>query len=197
MNFLSHIYLADGLNKKILLGNFLGDFVRKADEKHYEKSIQQGIHMHRKLDSFTDSHPVFLRSRGRISDMNRRYSGVLIDMFYDHFLARDWTSYSDIPLNKYAEDFYELLRENQSILPARLLRAMPYIIRDNWLLSYSRISGISQAVNNLARRFESSRRPMHRPVDELINNYKGLEEDFKEFFPQAVKYAKHIAATLL
>ena len=105
MNYLAHIYLADHGSEKLLLGNFLGDFVRKSEEPAYEDTIRQGIHMHRKIDSFTDSHPIFLISRRRVSDLNRRYAGVLVDMFYDHFLAKNWQGYSGIHLEKYVHIF--------------------------------------------------------------------------------------------
>ena len=88
MNYLAHIYLSDN-NEKNMLGNFLGDFVNKSLEDNYEDSIKNGIFMHQKLDSFTDSNPYFL-SKKRISSVNRRLAGVLIDMFYDHFLAKNW-----------------------------------------------------------------------------------------------------------
>ena len=192
MNFLAHIYLADQGNEKLLIGNLLGDFVRKVDEPRYEESIRKGIHMHRKLDSFTDSHPVFLKSRQRVSGLNRRYAGVLIDIFYDHFLARNWKQYSDQSLEKYAQHFYDILNKHKKILPDNLKRIMPYLMEENWLVNYREIWGIEQAVNNIARRFASSRRPMKDPIKELINNYENLEQDFLLFFPQAKVFAKHL-----
>jgi acyl carrier protein phosphodiesterase len=192
MNYLAHIYLADHGSEKLLLGNFLGDFVRKSEEPAYEDTIRQGIHMHRKIDSFTDSHPIFLISRRRVSDLNRRYAGVLVDMFYDHFLAKNWQGYSGIHLEKYVHSFYEVLNRNITILPGKLKRIMPYLTEENWLLNYREISGIEQAVNNIARRFAHSRRPMNQPIMDLINNYEGLENDFRAFFPQAVDYANQL-----
>jgi acyl carrier protein phosphodiesterase len=190
MNYLAHIYLADHLDEKVLLGNFLGDFIKKAAEKNYEKAIVEGVHMHRRLDSFTDSHPVFLTSRRRVSSSNRRYAGVLIDMFYDHYLAKNWEDYSPVSLEKYAEHFYDILRRNTAILPDKLQGLIPYLINENWLTGYRKLSGMELAVNNIARRFANSRRPMNKPIDELRNNYGSLEQDFKVFFPQIVNYAR-------
>jgi acyl carrier protein phosphodiesterase len=191
MNYLAHIYLADKGDEKLLIGNFLGDFVRKVEEPDYEEIIRQGIHMHRKLDSFTDSHPIFLISRRRVSSLNRRFAGILIDMFYDHYLARNWGEYSTYSLEDYTQRFYDILNRNNSILPDKLKRMMPYLIEDNWLLSYREISGMEQAVNNIARRFAHSRHTMHNPIQELINNYEQLEHDFKAFFPQAIEHANN------
>jgi acyl carrier protein phosphodiesterase len=196
MNYLAHIYLAASLDEKVILGNFLGDFVKKNTENNYDVTIRQGIHMHRKLDSFTDFHPVFQVSRRRISDKNRRFAGVLIDMFYDHYLARNWLDYSTVSLEDFAEDFYDILERNRSILPDRLKYMMPYLKGENWLLSYGEIPGIEQAVNNVARRFAHSRRPMINPIQELINNYEGLENDFKAFFPEAMVHANQIKSEL-
>ncbi len=192
MNYLAHIYLADKLEEKKLLGNFLGDFVKKNMERDYEEHILQGIYMHRKLDSYTDSHPVFQTSRRRISSANRRFAGVLIDMFYDHYLAKNWLDYSAESLEDYAVNFYDILEKNRSILPERLRYMMPYLIGENWLLSYREVSGMEKAVNNVAKRFEHSRHPMKSPILELTNNYAGLERDFEAFFPEAIAYADSI-----
>lgn len=170
--------------------------MKKNTENNYGVTIRQGIHMHRKLDSFTDFHPVFQVSRRRISDLNRRFAGVLIDMFYDHYLARNWLDYSTVSLEDFAEDFYDILERNRSILPDRLKYMMPYLKGENWLLSYGEIPGIEQAVNNVARRFAHSRRPMINPIQELINNYEGLENDFKAFFPEAMVHANQIKCEL-
>ncbi|MEQ8198516.1 MAG: ACP phosphodiesterase [Clostridiaceae bacterium] len=113
MNYLAHIYLADN-NDKSMLGNFLGDFVNKALENEFEYDIRSGIYMHRKLDSFTDSNPFVLESKKRISKENRRFAGVLVDLFYDHFLAKNWSEYSSIPLEEYADNFYGILKRHSS-----------------------------------------------------------------------------------
>ncbi|NLC43568.1 MAG: DUF479 domain-containing protein [Clostridiales bacterium] len=196
MNYLAHIYLADSLDEKRLLGNFLGDFVKKNTENNYDEAIKQGIYMHRKLDSFTDSHPVFNTSRRRVSDLNRRFAGVLVDMFYDHYLAKNWLDYSAASLEDYATDFYDILVKNRNILPERLKYMMPYLIGENWLLSYREVNGIEKAVNNVARRFAHSRHPMKNPIQELTNNYESLERDFKAFFSEAIAYADILRDTL-
>lgn len=192
MNYLAHIYLADHGDDKLLIGNFLGDFVRKIEESNYDEVIRKGIHMHRKLDSFTDAHPVFLTSRRRVSNLNRRFAGVLIDMFYDHYLAKNWGEYSARPLEDYVQHFYDILNKNINILPDKLKRMMPYLIEENWLVSYREIWGMEQAVNNINRRFVHSRRSMQSPIQELINNYKQLEQDFHSFFPHAIEYANKL-----
>lgn len=191
MNYLAHIYLA-GNNDESIIGNFLGDFVNKSLENNFEYSIRNGIYMHRKLDSFTDTHPIFLRSRRRVSSLNRRFAGVLIDMFYDHFLAKNWSDYSSLSLEEFSSNFYSLLIRFSDCLPERLTRRMPFMIEENWLLSYKEIAGIERPLERIAKKFVKSKHPLVNPIDELLNNYESLEEDFKAFFPEAVEYAKQL-----
>lgn len=195
MNYLAHIYLSES-SEKNMLGNFLGDFVNKSLEDEFEYSIRQGIFMHKKLDTFTDSHPDFLRSRKRISITNRRLSGVLIDIFYDHFLAKNWYDYSSTSLEEYADNFYKILEKFSYCLPDKLIRRMPFIIEENWLLSYREISGIERTVDRIAKRFSNTSHPLVNPIDELINNYESLEIDFKYFYPNAIEYANKLKRTL-
>ncbi|NSB93948.1 acyl carrier protein phosphodiesterase [Clostridium saccharobutylicum] len=195
MNYLAHVYLADN-SEENMLGNFLGDFVNKSLENEFEYSIRQGIFMHKKLDTFTDSHPDFLNSRKRISKTNRRLAGVLIDIFYDHFLAKNWYEYSSISLEEYSENFYNILKKFSYCLPDKLIKRMPFIIEENWLVSYRNISGIEITVERIAKRFSNTKHPLVNPIDELINNYESLENDFKCFYPHAIEYANEVKRML-
>jgi acyl carrier protein phosphodiesterase len=191
MNYLAHIYLSDN-NDESMLGNFLGDFVNKSLENDFEDSIRKGIFMHRKLDSFTDSNPVFLKSKKRISSINRRFAGVLVDMFYDHFLAKNWSEYSSISLEEYSDNFYSLLKSYSYCLPDKLTRRMPYMIEENWLVSYKEINGIKNSLDRISWRFSKSKHPLSNPVEELIRNYESFEADFRSFFPCAIGYANKL-----
>lgn len=195
MNYLAHIHLSDN-SEENMLGNFLGDFVSKSLEEEFEYSIKQGILMHKKLDTFTDSHPNFANSRERISSANRRLAGVLIDIFYDHFLAKNWSDYSSVSLEEYADNFYKILKKYSYCLPDKLTRRMPFMIEENWLLSYRDISGIQIAVDRISKRFSNTRHPLVNPIDELINNYEGLQNDFKCFYPEAIQYANKLKIML-
>nr|WP_312292223.1 ACP phosphodiesterase [Clostridium chromiireducens] len=195
MNYLAHIHLSDN-SEENMLGNFLGDFVSKSLEDGFEYSIKQGILMHKKLDTFTDSHPNFANSRERISSANRRLAGVLIDIFYDHFLAKNWHAYSSVSLEEYADNFYKILKKYSYCLPDKLTRRMPFMIEENWLLSYRDISGIQVAVDRISKRFSNTRHPLVNPIDELINNYEGLQNDFKCFYPEAIQYANKLKIML-
>ena len=191
MNYLAHIYLSDN-SEENMLGNFLGDFVNKSLENSFEYSIRNGIFMHKKLDTFTDSHPDFLKSRNKISIPNRRLAGVLIDIFYDHFLAKNWSDYSSISLEDYADNFYNILKKFSNCLPDKLVKRMPIMIDENWLVSSREISGIERSLERISRRFSNTKHPLVNPIDELINNYEEFESDFKCFYTDAIEYAQKL-----
>jgi acyl carrier protein phosphodiesterase len=191
MNYLAHIYLSDN-SEENMLGNFLGDFVNKSLENNFEYSIRNGIFMHKKLDTFTDSHPDFLKSRNKISIPNRRLAGVLIDIFYDHFLAKNWSDYSSISLEDYADNFYNILKKFSNCLPDKLVKRMPIMINENWLVSSRDISGIERSLERISRRFSNTKHPLVNPIDDLINNYEEFERDFKSFYIDAIEYAQKL-----
>ena len=111
MNFLAHIYLSKE-NTDLMLGNFLGDFVRGNKYKDYNPTIQKGILIHRQIDTFTDANETVRISKRRLHERYGHYDGIIIDLFYDHFLAKNWSTYSEIPLDVYAQHFYKLLHDN-------------------------------------------------------------------------------------
>lgn len=191
MNYLAHIYLS-GNNDKHMLGNLLGDFVNKTEDGNFENSINKGIYMHRKLDSFTDSHPVFLKSKSRISSSNRRFAGLLIDMFYDHFLAKNWSQYSKLSLEEYTINFYKILEKYSSCLPHKLRTVMPAMINENWLLSYKETIGIEKALERISKRLSLPDNLLAAAINELDCNYGDFENDFNTFFPAAIEYANQL-----
>src|SRR4051812_44429809 len=109
MNFLAHLYLS-GDNDYVKLGNFIGDFVKGRNlNEQFPSGIARGIRLHRAIDEFTDSHPIVKKSKDRLRPAYRHYAPVIVDVFYDHFLARNWTRYSDTALADYAEQTYDLV----------------------------------------------------------------------------------------
>src|SRR5215470_16904307 len=119
VNFLAHAYLARGTDRAIL-GGVMGDFVKGPLEGRYDAELTRALSLHRRIDSYTDAHDVVRRSRRRVSPDRRRFAGILVDMFYDHFLARLWEEYCDIPLEQFTAHVYAVLREHRALLPERL-----------------------------------------------------------------------------
>src|SRR5258708_9145485 len=111
-----------------MVGNFIGDFVKgRSLVATYGDGIAKGIELHRAIDEFTDHHPVVKLSKNRLRPKYRHYSGVIVDIFYDHFLAANWNTYSEEPLDRYAARVYQIVLEHKTILPERLHQILPYI----------------------------------------------------------------------
>ncbi|MEL6810279.1 MAG: ACP phosphodiesterase [Bacteroidota bacterium] len=189
MNFLAHIYLS-GEDEGITLGNFIADGIKGKSYLKYPEQIQKGILLHRGIDSYTDSHPIVKQSTKRLHKNYGHYSGVIVDILYDHFLAKNWKQYHSIPLDTYVENFYELLRNSYEILPMRIRRMMPYMISDNWLLSYATIPGISKILDQMNMRTKGRSR-MNFAVMELETFYSEFEEEFTSFFAELILFSKN------
>lgn len=188
MNYLAHLYLAED-SPESLLGNLLGDFVKGQNIELYSDEIKEGIKFHQKVDVYTDSHPIFRESKRLISPVNRRYSGLLIDIFYDHFLAKNWLNFSSVTLKEFVVKVYGVLQAHEAILPEKLKCVLPHMIQRNLLMSYAEVSGIDAALKRLSLRVKRENN-LGSASGELINNYKQLELNFNRFFPELIDYVK-------
>jgi acyl carrier protein phosphodiesterase len=182
MNYLAHIYLSNE-NQGITIGNFIADGIKGKKYTKFPKEIQKGILLHRGIDSFTDFHPTVRLSTKRMHKNYGHYSGVIVDILYDHFLAKNWKNYHEQPLEEYIENFYELLRNSSDVLTPRIKRMMPYMISDNWLLSYASIEGISKILAQMNRRTNNISK-MNFAVLELEEYYEEFENEFTSFFEE-------------
>lgn len=194
MNFLAHIYLS-GDNEGVTIGNFIADGIKGKRYLKYPAQIQKGILLHRSIDSYTDSHPTVRKSTKRLHENYGHYSGVIVDILYDHFLAKNWKKYHDIPLDEYVNNFYELLRNSYEVLPTRIKRMMPYMISDNWLLSYATVKGISKILAQMNVRTKGKSK-MNFAVLELEEFYIEFEQEFTSFFTELIDHSKNKLAQL-
>lgn len=188
MNFLAHIYLSFN-NDEISLGNFFADSIRGNKFTHLPDQIQTGIILHREIDTYTDAHPIHKKSSKRLHKNHGHFSRVVVDVFYDHFLAKNWESYSEEPLEDYVSRFYSLLKSNYEILPEPTKRLLPYLIRDNWLLNYAKVEGIDRVLNGLYRR-TGKKSNMHKAVYDLKMYYPLFESEFELFFKDLVIFSQ-------
>lgn len=188
MNFLAHIYLSFGDNE-ITIGNFIADSIRGNKYKHLPDRIQKGILLHREIDTYTDSHPIARTSSKRLHKNYSHYSRVIVDIFYDHFLAKNWQQYSDTPLELFVENFYDLLEANISILPDNTKRMIPYMISDNWLLNYAKMDGISRVLSGMNRR-TNNKSKMNYAILDLEKDYDAFELEFTDFFKELETFSK-------
>lgn len=167
-----------------MVGNFIGDFVKGRQALSvFESQIVKGIELHRSIDEFTDSHEVVQLSKNRLRPKYRHYAGVIVDIFYDHFLARNWEEFHKTILPDYADYCYQVIQKHEPILPSEVNYMMPYMIKGNWLMNYSRIEGIQRALSGMSRRtsFDSK---MDESVLELESHYDDFKKEFFLFFAE-------------
>ena len=192
MNFLAHALLAgDGPEDR--LGGLIGDFVKGPLPAGLPPAVAAGVRLHRQIDVFADAHPIFLRSRGRISAARRRVSGVMVDMFYDHFLARHWTSFHPDPLERFTSRAYRLLADNAAILPPAMGRILPHMKAADWLASYRSVEAVGAALDRMSARLKRTDM-LEGSGDELVREYAAFERDFFAFLPEAERYAARCRA---
>ncbi|NJB81576.1 acyl carrier protein phosphodiesterase [Wenyingzhuangia aestuarii] len=182
MNFLAHLYLA-ATDKEIIIGNFIADTIRGNKFHHFSEKIQFGVRMHRAIDVFTDEHPIFRQSKRRLDPKYRLYKGVIIDIIYDHFLAKNWEQYSSTPLNLFSQEVYALLHENFDILPDRAKHLLPYMSDQDWLYNYRTTDAITSVLHNMNVRTKGLSK-MDEAIVDLTENYTIFEQDFTAFFEE-------------
>ena len=188
MNYLAHIYLS-GSDTLHALGNFIADDIKGFDWKKYPKKMQEGILLHRAIDSYTDSHILFKKHVSLLFPIYRHYSRVIVDMFYDHFLALHWMQFHPVPLDSFAENFYTALENHLHLLPKLYEKRLPHIREGNWFLKYASIEGLGLILGQMEQRTRYSSK-LSDSVAELKLYYSLLESDFLVFFSLLCSYCK-------
>lgn len=189
MNFLAHIYLS-GTNPKTMVGNFIGDFVKGRNVlDQFEPDIAKGIELHRAIDEFTDHHPIVQNSKIRLRPKYRHYAAVIVDIFYDHLLSRFWSNYHPQPLEIFSAEAYKTLNDNWRVLPLSVRSFLPYMIKDNWLLSYGTFDGIGRALSGMARRTRHDSR-MDESIVDLREHFDDFKSEFELFFPDLIRHSQ-------
>ncbi|MCD8405636.1 acyl carrier protein phosphodiesterase [Tenacibaculum dicentrarchi] len=182
MNLLSHLYLS-GNNTELMIGNFIADHINGNKFSHFKENIQKGIILHRQIDTYTDAHEIVRKSKRRLHERYGHYDGVIIDIFFDHFLAKNWATYSAIPLDIYVNSVYKLLEKNNSRLPEKTQNLLPSMVKYNWLYNYQFINGIQEVLNGINRRTKGKSQ-MNLASEDLAIHYHLFEEDFTLFFQE-------------
>jgi acyl carrier protein phosphodiesterase len=188
MNFLAHLYLS-GKNDEVALGNFIADAVKGKAILNYGENIKKGILLHREIDSFTDKHEVFKKSKTHLHNKYGRYSGVIVDIFYDHFLATNWENYSKTKLKYFTSNAYKFALKRFNILPKKTKRILPFMIAQNWLAGYANLKDLKRVFYGMDRRtdFKSG---MKDAVEDLLINYPDFDKEFKTFFPDVIYFVE-------
>ena len=190
MNYLSHLFLAEN-SEESMIGNLLGDFVKGKLRDDYPLEILKGIKTHRKVDSYTDKHPVVKNTRNLISVKRKKYSGVLTDIFFDHFLSIHWDSYSDTDYDQFIDNAYRIILKYRDIYPEQGKIMIPRIVEKDWLRKYRSIDGLKLVFEKMSLRVKREN-PLNGSEEELIENYSAIEKNFEKFFPDLIRFVDEI-----
>ncbi|MHC1698802.1 MAG: ACP phosphodiesterase [Geobacteraceae bacterium] len=186
MNHLMHLFLS-GSDPEILVGNLMGDFVKGRLDDRYPPGIRRGLEIHRKIDSFAAGNELFLRSKRRIDPRYGHFRAVLVDIFYDHFLARYWEDFSPVSLEEFISSSRQILSRYEDQLPSRLQELLPRMFSRHWLIAYREPAGIETALRRMSERLARPN-PLAEGFEELSEKRTLLLEDFHAFLPEVCAY---------
>lgn len=188
MNYLAHIFLS-GNDSRLQVGNFIGDFVKGSNGKLYPKTIRKGIALHRKIDHYTDHHQVVRETIDMMRPEFGRYSGIILDMYFDYFLATNFKTYSPKSLNVFATRFYIAIIVNYRHLPQRVKNFIFHLVFSNRLKKYASLKGLKQSLEIMATYKSKAIKP-EKTITYLVDNHMELEKRFHEFFPDLIEFVK-------
>ncbi|MFT6054033.1 MAG: acyl carrier protein phosphodiesterase [Roseivirga sp.] len=179
-----------------MIGNFLGDFIKGNQYLNYDPEIGKGVILHREIDRYTDSHLTVGESKKRLSEKYRHYSGVIVDMFYDHFLAKNFNEFHSSDLKSFSEGHFKTLLAFKPNMPHKAQYMLPHMVENNWLMGYGEMQGMHQALTGLSQRtkFDSK---MDEAVEDLVEHYALFESEFRDFFPDIQAHISDFRANLI
>ena len=175
-----------------MIGNFIADAVKGRQYKNYSDRVREGILLHRHIDTYTDRHEIVEKSKSRLRAKYRKYAPIIVDIYYDHFLAVNWDIFSDEPLQEYSAQVYRMLKANLDELPLKSVQFLGYMMRNNILCAYATTAGVQRVLEGMAYRasFQSN---MEHAAEDLVEHYELFENEFLEFFPQLQKHVRSLA----
>ncbi|MRR53787.1 MAG: DUF479 domain-containing protein [Deltaproteobacteria bacterium] len=190
MNHLMHLFLS-GNDPEILVGNLMGDFVKGRLDERFPPGIRRGLKIHRKIDSFAAGNEHFLRSKHCIDLRYGHFRAVLVDIFYDHFLARNWNDYSPLSLEEFLGNSHQTLARFEDQLPPRLQELVPRMFSRHWLIAYREPAGIETALRRMSERL-ARQNPLAEGFGELLKKSELLLRDFRAFLPEIYAYTNSL-----
>ena len=190
MNYLAHLYLA-GDDPAAQVGNLMGDFIKGPIPDTLSPELAAGVRLHRRIDSYTDRHACFRASRRRLARPLQRYGGIIVDVIYDHLLARDWADHHPEPLAKFANRIYESLDAQKADMPPDMRRRVQGMIDSRLLEAYADEVTVAAALERIARRLKRPV-PLGAAGSDLARDRAGFEADFEDFFPQLKTFVRSV-----
>lgn len=188
MNFLAHLVLSND-DDDLKLGNFIADFVKSSDWKAFEPMVVEGIRLHHKIDFFTDNHSIVEESKERLRPRHGKYSPVVVDIMYDHFLAKNFRDFYPQNLEEFARASYDLFHRRWQELPKATQLIVPYMESGNWLANYASREGLERTFSGMSRR-ASFTNNMAEAVEDIFKNYDAFEAEFRNYFPLLQDYVR-------
>jgi acyl carrier protein phosphodiesterase len=188
MNFLAHMHLSC-TEHGLLCGNFLGDFIRNKDLHLLTPEIRKGVELHRRIDSFTDTHPAVKRCTKILHPTQGKYAPVIVDVYFDYVLYKNWGIYSDVPFEEFEIEVYSTLMEHVDDFPERLKKMTHDMVSGHFLRSYTSLEGLDYTFSRMKKRFKFQSN-IDKAVEDLKINYMMIEIYFNEFFPDMIKVVK-------
>jgi acyl carrier protein phosphodiesterase len=185
MNYLAHAYFSNQ-KEGLLLGNFIADHLRGNHFEHFSEDIQKGIYLHRRIDQFTDEHPAFKQSKRIFYDGFERYSGVLVDIYFDHLLARDFKRYSSVSLEEFTAKVYSVYETNKDVLPEHSNKFLQYVLANNIYVAYSKVEGIEKVLFHLSHRIKHGVM-LNTSVPLFLQHEIELQLHFEAFMKDAMR----------
>lgn len=190
MNYLAHVFLSPDQHE-VMLGNLMGDFIKGNNLSVHSFDIQRGIILHRSIDKFTDNHVVVKRLKMLLSKPRQRYSGIISDIVFDHFLAKHWRDYSNQELSDFSAECYQILANHLKVMPEKMQFMVKRMIERDWLTGYACIENTGHAIDGVSRRIRFNN-PLAGAIIEVEQHYDEYQAAFKVFFPELIEFSNDV-----
>lgn len=188
MNHLAHLFLSQS-DIDLLTGNFIADHIKGNKISPFSEGVKRGIMMHRAIDTFTDQHALVMESKRRLYPKYHKYAAVLIDLFYDHILARNWNTYSPLSLANFSGAAYKMLKSQEGVFPEKSKLVLHYMSINDWLSGYATIEGMGKALIGISKRAKFNSK-MDEAIVELERDFSLYEKEFTPFFKELFQYTQ-------
>ena len=188
MNWLTHLFLSEP-NAAFRIGNLLPDMVGPAALAGVSLEMMRGVRQHRRIDAFTDSHPIVRRSVARVGPEFRRFGGIFVDIYFDHFLSREWTNFSGMPLRTFTQEVYDCFESHRHEIPREAHEPLDKMKAEDWLSSYGDLRGVATTLGRIGLRLRRPT-PLAEGARILEADYAGFHGDFAAFFPELISHVQ-------